>query len=79
MTAPPPDTGLRLHEGETWYTTGHALPTADCPDHRVPQATLALRRIGWVDQKGRVYQAIPPQAGFDGGSLTPLLINPGCD
>src|ERR1700683_239883 len=36
-----------------------------------------LRRIGWLDQKGRVWLRVPPGAGFDGGSLTPLLIDPG--
>jgi hypothetical protein len=41
----------------------------------VPVATL--RRIGWVDQKGRVWLECPPAAQFDGGSLTPLLIDPG--
>jgi hypothetical protein len=47
------------------YRTGQQFPLA------------RLRRIGWLDQKGRVYTAMPPQAGFDGGSLTPLLIDPG--
>lgn len=37
------------------------------------QATL--RRIGWLDQKGRVWLKCPPSAEFDGGSLTPLLID----
>lgn len=34
-----------------------------------------LRRIGWIDQKGRVWTDIPPSSMFDGGSLTPLLID----
>jgi hypothetical protein len=34
-----------------------------------------LRRVGWLDQKGRVWTKIPPTHGFDGGSLTPLLID----
>jgi hypothetical protein len=34
-----------------------------------------LRRIGWIDQKGRVYVKVPPTKNFDGGSLTPLLID----
>jgi hypothetical protein len=38
-----------------------------------PVATL--RRIGWLDQKGRVYVHAPGVTGFDGGSLTPLLID----
>lgn len=36
-----------------------------------------LRQIGWLDQKGRVWLAPPPSAEFDGGSLTPLLIDAG--
>lgn len=34
-----------------------------------------LRRIGWIDQKGRVWTGVPSMLGFDGGSLTPLLID----
>jgi hypothetical protein len=34
-----------------------------------------LRRVGWLDQKGRVWTEIPPGVTFDGGSLTPLLID----
>ena len=37
--------------------------------------TAKLRRIGWLDQKGRVWLEVPPAAQFDGGSLTPLLID----
>jgi hypothetical protein len=37
--------------------------------------TAELRRIGWLDQKGRIWLACPPPADFDGGSLTPLLID----
>lgn len=74
-------TDLTLYEGEDWPTTGHITKRQprECPDHEVLQATIGLRRIGWIDQKGRVYKETPSQAGFDGGSLTPLLINPGCD
>ena len=74
-------TDLKLYEGEDWPTTSHAAgqPPVLCPDHEVTQYTIKLRRIGWIDQKGRVYKETPTQAGFDGGSLTPLLINPGCD
>lgn len=34
-----------------------------------------LRRVGWLDQKGRVWISIPDSRDFDGGSLTPLLID----
>jgi hypothetical protein len=83
-------TGLRLYEGENWDVFPDLMPP-EYPDFEgipafartVPHRSGAdlpvarLRRIGWVDQKGRVYTSVPPQAGFDGGSLTPLLIDPG--
>lgn len=34
-----------------------------------------LRRVGWLDQKGRVWTEVPSTLDFDGGSLTPLLID----
>lgn len=37
--------------------------------------TAKLRRVGWLDQKGRVWTQVPASADFDGGSLTPLLID----
>jgi len=37
--------------------------------------TASLRRVGWLDQQGRVWTEVPPSDGFDGGSLTPLLID----
>ncbi|HEY2638926.1 MAG TPA: hypothetical protein VGI66_03455 [Streptosporangiaceae bacterium] len=37
--------------------------------------TATLRRIGWLDQKGRVWTELPASPDFDGGSLTPLLID----
>lgn len=37
--------------------------------------TARLRRTGWLDQKGRVWTEVPATRGFDGGSLTPLLID----
>jgi hypothetical protein len=40
-----------------------------------PHHFATLRRVGWLDQKGRVWTKIPPSADFDGGSLTPLLID----
>ena len=40
-----------------------------------PHHFATLRRIGWIDQKGRVWTKIPPISDFDGGSLTPLLID----
>ena len=73
-------TDMRLYKGEDWETTAHAvLWYSRCSEHDVDESTITLRRIGWLDQKGRVYTETPPQDGFDGGSLTPLLINPGCE
>lgn len=38
-----------------------------------------LRQIGWIDQKGRVYPVAYGRLGanWDGGSLSPLLVDPG--
>ena len=68
---PAPDTGMRLHLGDAWKVAADAEPDTG---GAVPAATL--RRVGWLDQKGRVWTDIPPAAGFGGGSLTPLLIDP---
>ena len=54
----PVQTALRPHMGEPW-----AAP---------PRARL--RRVGWLDQKGRVYLDTPDIATFDGGSIAPLLV-----
>jgi hypothetical protein len=73
-------TALRLSDGEDWPVTGHTVrtPVRQCP-HDVELAVIKLRRIGWLDQKGRVWTIQPDTHEFDGGSLTPLLISPGCD
>lgn len=60
-SAPPKmavQTTLRPHMGEPW----------DLP------RTTRYRRVGWLDQKGRIYLDDPPAANFDGGGLTPLLV-----
>jgi hypothetical protein len=56
--------------------SGHAIELF----HEAWQASreqhgATLRRVGWLDQKGRVWLQVPPSATFDGGSLTPLLID----
>ncbi len=85
----PVRTGLRLALNcEDWPVMADVKPDQIDPDlltysrtvthrsgQRVPAATL--RRIGWLDQLGRVWLKVPPSAEFDGGSLTPLLIDPG--
>lgn len=52
-----------------------------CSDHEVPKYTVTLRQIGWIDQAGNVYVTEKEwrDAGGPNGSITPLLVNPGCD
>ncbi len=88
------DTGLRLHQGEPWPVIPDLKPDPDnwtddermvythTAEHRsgikVPVATL--RRIGWLDQRGRVWLKIPSTAkaaNLGCGSFTPLLVDPG--
>jgi hypothetical protein len=82
-------TGMRLHDGEPWDVRPDLKPDdADtglftyvhCAEHfpsRMKVPVARLRRIGWLDQKGRVWLSMPNGTEFDGGSLTPLLIDPG--
>lgn len=86
------NTGLRLHAGEDWDVLPDLKPDpADEDDgvrmvyvrtaptrygFQVPVARL--RRIGWLDQRGRVWLKVPStrRAGELGcGSFTPLLID----
>lgn len=73
-------TGLRASRGEDWPVKTDAERRrkdlgagTHCTPESEQQATL--RRIGWLDQRGRVWLHTPPSAEFDGGSLTPLLID----
>lgn len=54
-------TPLRLYQAEEW-------PSDEVRPH--------LRRVGWLDQRGRVWTRIPERADrpADVGSFTPLLI-----
>lgn len=73
-------TNLHLYEGEDWPTRAHDSGFQFfCQDHQTGMREITLRRIGWIDQKGRIWKEAPSPESFDGGSLTPLLINPGCD
>ena len=72
-------TGMRLHQAQDFTASGHLTGALRTCDHDVPVAAIRMRLVGWLDQKGRVWTACPPGAGFDGGSLTPLLIQVGCD
>jgi hypothetical protein len=73
-------TPMRLHAGEEFTASGlltHVAgdPVASpTPNDQPLWASIRMRRIGWLDQKGRVWMTIPSTATFDGGSLTPLLI-----
>ncbi len=60
LVEPPVLTPMSLSVAEEW-------PISSAP-------WLRVRRVGWLDQKGRVWTEIPPSSEFDGGSLTPLLI-----
>lgn len=76
--AAPADSGLRLWRGVPAEVAGPLVRidgrTVNYPDSR---ASIRLRQVGWLDQAGRVWLDLPPQAEFDGGSLTPLLIPAG--
>lgn len=67
--------GLRLHEdtdmevlADVWTRDGDTWLRCD---NGVPAATL--RRVGWLDQQGRVWTAKPPPEAGD--SLMPLLVD----
>ena len=60
----PADVWDRGEDGKWMRLAGH---------NGLPVATM--RRIGWLDQKGRVWVKMPSSLTFDGGSLTPLLID----
>lgn len=79
-------TDLKLHEGENWPVPADTIVDPEDGDQLAyrttthvsggfPVVAATLRRIGWLDQKGRVWLKCPPSTGFDGGSLTPLLID----
>jgi hypothetical protein len=77
------ETALRLHEGEDWTVLAdtdadgyHRTFRHNSGGREVACATL--RRIGWLDQRGRAWKHIPPGAVAEEmqcGSFTPLLID----
>lgn len=79
----PIQTHMRLHAAEDWPVRAdfnvdrQPLPwTIDAEGYPV----ASLRRIGWLDQKGRVWVDVPStavSAEYGCGSFTPLLIDPG--
>lgn len=77
-------TELKLYETRDLDIWGHASKTqASRPcrnGHSVTTHTVIASQIGWIDQKGRVYPndfTLPKP--FDGGSITPLLVQKDCD
>lgn len=76
-------TNLLDHEPFDVVVMGHEPKDLRVPqcDHPVNRVAVTVRQIGWIDQKGVVYpiNEVPEVNEFRGGSLTPLLINPGCD
>jgi glutathionyl-hydroquinone reductase len=72
-----PDEQLRLDQGAdvqlvcdrresgTWIFNGAEPP--------VPVATLF--RIGYLDEKNRIWAKVPADPKFDGGRLTPLYVD----
>jgi hypothetical protein len=63
-------TEMKLYEGQD------SPVAADQPETMLRSHHWAtLRRVGWLDQKGRVWTETPCAIDFDGGSLTPLLID----
>jgi hypothetical protein len=77
----PVQTSMRLSKGTEILVEGHVSGEARECDHEVPRARIKLRQIGWLDQRGRVWMSFSDwqKAGGPAGSITPLLINPGCD
>lgn len=79
-------TNLRCSEGEPWDVPADTKPddVMDIPmvcrfvPNRAGGQTPAARltRIGWLDQRGRVWTKIPATADApDAGSFTPLLVD----
>lgn len=81
----PVRTGLRLAQNcEDWDVFPDTRPELDATvfarfaHHRIAgeMPVARLRRIGWLDQMGRVWLRSRDWDG-KGGSITPLLIDPG--
>lgn len=64
-------------QGTEFRARGRMVGTPDVSLDRPPgtfTATIRMRQVGWLDQRGRFWDSVPPAADFTGGSLTPLLI-----
>jgi hypothetical protein len=74
------DTGLRAGQGEDLPVPGDVNRSAWAGHYNMPHhdSKATLRRVGWLDQRGRVWLALPPAdlAAREGcGSFAPLLID----
>jgi hypothetical protein len=77
-------TGLSLNQNvEDWPTKAHGTGKMEmCAyGHDKVVVTIKLRRVGWLDQAGNVWVSDKEwrDAGAPHGSITALLVNPGCD
>lgn len=92
MNTDMPLTSLRLHQGENWDVFPDTRPGDETAGEDTSLAFFTrfglfrtgqmlpfarLRRIGWIDQHGHVVTTIPAGADHNGGSWTPMLIDPG--
>lgn len=79
--AKPVQTDMRLHAGIEILVEGHTYGAPSMCDHDVPRARIKLRQIGWLDQRGQVWMTFSDwrAAGGPNGSITPIMINPGCE
>lgn len=68
------ETGMALSAGVEFTARGRVDgPFTEDEACRLT-APIRMRQVGWLDQKGRVWLECPPAGQFDGGSLTPLLV-----
>ena len=73
-------TDLRASQGESWPVLADLIHSRGGREYDEPvrDDKATLRRIGWLDQRGRVWQEIPPGTKAEEmrcGSFTPLLID----
>jgi hypothetical protein len=68
------ETGLSLSASVDFTALGRVAGPFTEDEASKLVAPIRMRQVGWLDQRGRVWLETPPVAGFDGGSLTPLLI-----
>lgn len=67
-------TGMALSVSADFVARGRVQGKLDDDEAGKLTAPILMRKVGWLDQRGRVWLEVPPMADFDGGSLTPLLI-----